>query len=397
MTTSAFDVEIDTVDTLIDRVRELAPQLTTLMAEAEGNRWLGDDAIRILGDAGVWRSAVPRRFGGLELSALEQIRLLEAIAAIDGSLGWVSALYLANTWVATLYPDVAQEEIFAEGQTRVSGAFSPTGTIVPVEGGYLLNGSWKWNTGCRAARWDGLAARLANPDGPPEIFYCMVDGEALSIADDWHASAASATGSSEVTVTDYFVPTHRALSLAAALNGTTGDRQNSGATGRNYAFFAFILVQALGAFLGMAEGAQKLFLARLPGRGITYTPWTDQSASPVTHIQVATANNKIAAARALAYAAAGTLQSAADAGVLPSLEDRAALRGRAAYAAELCRQAVDELCRASGASVIMRNVPMQRFQRDIQGLSLHAAMALNSNLEVHGRVLVGLDPATPFI
>ncbi|HKP09009.1 MAG TPA: hypothetical protein VJU58_17305, partial [Microbacterium sp.] len=69
MTTSAFDVEIDTVDTLIDRVRELTPQLTTLTAEAEVNRWLGDDAIRILSDAGVWRSAVPRRFGGLELSA----------------------------------------------------------------------------------------------------------------------------------------------------------------------------------------------------------------------------------------------------------------------------------------------------------------------------------------
>ncbi|HEX3962570.1 MAG TPA: acyl-CoA dehydrogenase, partial [Trebonia sp.] len=59
--------------------------------------------------------------------------------------------------------------------------------------------------------------------------------------------------------------------------------------------------------------------------------------------------------------------------------------------------AVQDLYQASGASVIMRDVPFQRFYRDIQGLSQHAAMALNSNLEVHGRVEVGLDPGTPFI
>jgi hypothetical protein len=38
----------------------------------------------------------------------------------------------------------------------------------------------------------------------------------------------------------------------------------------------------------------------------------------------------------------------------------------------------------------MRDVPFQRFFRDIQGLSQHSVMALNSNLEVHGRLEVGL-------
>jgi hypothetical protein len=73
------------------------------------------------------------------------------------------------------------------------------------------------------------------------------------------------------------------------------------------------------------------------------------------------------------------------------------LRGNCAYITELCRRAVQELYQASGASVIMRDVPFQRFYLDIQGLSQHTAMALNSNLEVHRRVEVGLDPGTPFI
>jgi alkylation response protein AidB-like acyl-CoA dehydrogenase len=381
---------VATVTNLIPRLRELAPV-------SEQRRWLDDESVGLLGDAGFWRVTVPKRFGGLDLPLADQVELLTRVGRADGSLSWVAALWIANAWVATLYPDAAQEEIFANGDTRVSGAFQPSGTLTPVKGGYRLTGSWKWNTGCRGAQWDGLAARLASGDGPPEIYYCMVPTSELTIKDDWHAFAASATGSSEVRVEDVFVPSHRALSMADALNGTTGDRSNAGATGRNYAFFAMILAGGVGPFLGMAEGAYELFLQRLPGRGITYTPWTDQSASPVTHLQVATAANEIDAAKALTVHIVDVLQEAADQGVLPSVPQRAALRGNCGYAAELCRRAVQQLYQASGASVIMRDVPFQRFFRDIQGLSQHAAVALNSNLEVHGRVEVGLDPATPFI
>ncbi|HEX3961851.1 MAG TPA: hypothetical protein VHZ03_35370 [Trebonia sp.] len=341
--------------------------------------------------------AVPRRFGGLDLPIGEQASILAEIASGDGSTGWVASLWTANTWVCQLYPDQAQEELFAGGSVRVSGAFTPTGTLTPTSGGYLLNGRWKWNTGCRGARWDGLAALLEQPDGPPEVYYVMAPVAELALADDWHASAASATGSSTTTAKNVFIPGYRVISLSQALTGTTGGRSNTGATGRNYGFFGYIMAESVGAFIGMARGAYELFLARLPGRGITYTPWTDQSQSPVTHIQVATAANKIAAAEALSRRSIDLLQERADAGEQPTLEEKAAIRGQSAFAAELARQAVEVLYTASGASVIMRDVPFQRFHRDIQGLSLHAAMALNSNLEVHGRVAVGLDPATPFL
>ncbi|MEV7085548.1 acyl-CoA dehydrogenase family protein [Streptomyces sp. NPDC093085] len=383
---------------VLDEVRKLIPRLRENAPVGEQNRWIPEENIKLLKDAGVWSMAVPQRFGGLDLPLADQVDILAEIASGDGSTGWVASLWSANTWIAQLYPDEAQAEIFDGGSVRVSGAFSPTGTLTPTEGGYLLNGSWKWNTGCRGAKFDGVAARLGQSDGDtPEIYYAMATLADLSIADDWHASAASATGSSMTTADNVFIPAHRVVKLSEALTGTTGSRSNTGATGRNYAFFAYILVQSVGAFIGMARGAYDLFLRRLPGRGITYTPWTEQSQSPVTHIQVATAANKIAAAEALSRRSIETLQEYADAGELPPVEVRAALRGQSGYAAELCREAVEVLYQASGASVIMKDVPFQRFYRDIHGLSQHAAMALNSNLEVHGRVLVGLDPATPFL
>ncbi|QHC00850.1 acyl-CoA dehydrogenase [Epidermidibacterium keratini] len=384
-------------ESVADKVEKVLPRLRELGREAEQNRWIPQEAIDLLDEAGVWRVSVPERFGGLDLSIAEKMRLHEQISSADGSIGWVAGLWMDGTWIVQLMSEQAQAEIFANGSTRVSTGFAPTGTIVPTEGGYILNGSWKWNSGCRGADWIAVSARLERPDGPPEINYVAVPQSEGTIADDWYSFAASATGSSEVTFTDVFVPEHRIMKLEPALISAAADVPGPKGVGHSYGLFTYITVAQVASFLGMAKGAYELFMKRLPGRGITYTPWTDQSASPLTQIQVAEAANKIAAAEALSKVSVEFLQGRADEGKLLTVEERAQLRGQSAYAIELARQAVETLYKASGASVIMLDVPFQRFYRDMQGLTLHATVVLTSNLEVHGRVLVGLDPATPFL
>ncbi|MER6103314.1 hypothetical protein ABT115_13545 [Streptomyces sp. NPDC001832] len=46
------------------------------------------------------------------------------------------------------------------------------------------------------------------------------------------------------------------------------------------------------------------------------------------------------------------------------------------------KEAVDILNTASGASSIRRDVPIQRFQRDVQAVNLHALMHPNTNAEL---------------
>jgi 3-hydroxy-9,10-secoandrosta-1,3,5(10)-triene-9,17-dione monooxygenase len=55
----------------------------------------------------------------------------------------------------------------------------------------------------------------------------------------------------------------------------------------------------------------------------------------------------------------------------------------------------DLLFYGSGASSIQSNVPMQRFQRDMQVLANHAIMHAPTAAELYGRVLCGLEPNTP--
>ena len=378
-------------------VTDLVPKLRENGLEAENRRWILDENVELLEKAGVFRMAVPRRFGGLELPVAEQVQVLMEIARGCSSTGWVAMIWVSSTWLPSQLPDTAQEEIYSGGSTRVSTGFSPDGTLEAVEGGYKLSGTWKWISGSFGANWVTLAAIHVLPDGTPAPHVALVPVSELINHDDWNASAAVATGSATVTAREVFVPSHRVTSLVGILQGTTGDRSNAGVTGRNYPFVPYFVAQGACSYLGIAKGAYELFLDRLPGRGITYTSWTEQSRSPLTQIQVATAANKIAAAEALQDGWLRKLQEWADTGHSPSRLERAAVRGQTAYAVELAKQAVEVLHTAAGASVISREVPFQRFHRDILGLSLHGLFLLNTNLEVHGRAILGLPPETPLL
>ncbi|MEU5179720.1 acyl-CoA dehydrogenase family protein [Streptomyces longwoodensis] len=385
------------LNSVLAAVREAVPTLRRNGAEAEERRWIPEENIDLLEKAGVFRTAVPRAHGGLDFDVAQQAQVITEVARGCPSTGWLTMVWLTSTAAAALYPDRAQKEVFEGGSARVSIVFAATGTLTPVDGGYRLNGTWRFNSGVRGAGWDLLGALVERPDGTEEELVALVPTAELSVADDWDVTAGAATGSSTTTAHDVFVPDHRVVPLDEAMVSGTGNRANAGATGRNYALLGYILSGVAAAFVGMARGGLDVFVERLPGRGITYTEWTEQSLHPLTQQQVAVAGNKIAAAEALASTWHRELQAAADAGIQPSDTDKAVLRGRTAYAAQLAKEAVEVLFTASGGSVIRRTEPLQRVHRDIQGFSLHALVQLNTNLEVHGRVLVGLDPGTYFL
>ncbi|MFD3700871.1 acyl-CoA dehydrogenase family protein [Streptomyces sp. NPDC058646] len=380
---------------VLEAVKGIVPTLRDNGRESEQRRWILDDNIELLDKAGVFRAAVPARFGGLDLPLRDQVDVLAEIARGCASTSWVSMVWLSTTWMVSLFPLRTQEEVYAGGSVRVSGGFTPGGTLVPTEGGYLLNGTWRFNTGSRGADWNITAAHLEGPDGTSREAVAIVPMSEMTLADDWYVAGAAATGSSSSTAKDLFVPAHRVVDAEAAVVGETG--KDTASPGRHYGIYTFVMAEATATFVGIARAALELFLERVPGRGIAYTNWADQSAHPLTQIQVATAANKITAAEGLLDGVVRLLQERADAGEHPTWDEKAAVRGRTAYAVQLAKEAVEVLHTASGASVITLSTPLQRFHRDIQTLALHGLMQLNTNLEVHGRVLLGLDPETPYL
>ncbi|GGP64956.1 acyl-CoA dehydrogenase family protein [Saccharothrix coeruleofusca] len=381
---------------VLEAVRDSVPQLRENGLEADERRWIPEQNIDLLEKAGVFSLAVPRRFGGLDLPLPDQVAVLTEIARGCGSTSWSAVAWVSTAWMVTLYPDKTQEEVFAGGSVRVSGAFTPTGKAVPVESGYRLTGKWRFNTGCRGAHWDLLAALVEHPDGSEEEVFALVPMSDLTIADDWHVTGASGTGSSTTSAEDLFVPAHRVISGEVALTDGAPGRTPT-AKGREYSLITYVVAESVATYIGMAKAALEVFLERLPGRGLAYTSWTDQRQHPLTQHRVALAANKITAAETLSASFVELLQRRADAGEQPTIEERATVRGQAGTAIQLVKEAVQDLQTIAGASALSKYLPFQRYYRDLLALSTHGLMSPDMSLEVHGRVLVGLDPETPFL
>ncbi|MFE4173559.1 acyl-CoA dehydrogenase family protein [Streptomyces sp. NPDC056909] len=391
MTTSQENLAV-----VLDAIRKISPALRENSRTAESQRWITEESIELLKEAGVFRVAVPERFGGLDLPAADQAEVLSEIARSCGSTGWVASVWMSSTWIASLYPDKAQEEIFANGSVRISGGFTPSGTLKATDGGYILNGSWRFNTGVRGAEWNICAAMAELPDGQHEELFAIVPISEVSVADDWDTFGAAGTGSVTSTVKDVFVPAHRVVD-ATVYDASTRDRWNADINGRNYNLISYILATCAPVYIGLAKAALDLFVERLPGKGITYTEWTEQSLHPYTQVQVATAANKIAACEALQRVWLESIQNREDAGEKMTVEAKAAVRGQVGYVVQTAKEAVEVLYNISSASTIARANAFQRVYRDIAALSLHGLLTPVSSLEAHGRVLLGLEPGTEYI
>ena len=378
--------------TLVDRAAALVPLLLERAPAAEKARRVSEESFDALSEAGIFSMTAPKRYGGAEVDFQTQCEVLANLARGCPSTSWVATIYSAMSWLVGTFPDQAQDEIFADRDPRISGVFSPTGTGVPRDGGLIVSGRWGFNTGCHGARWTVMNAVVGT--GAEAVPTCVIARSSeLTILDDWYATGMSATGSNTIVADKVFVPAHRCLRLPDMLEARLPARHNADNPYFNHPLSPVLTVNAGGTPLGMAQGALEEFRAKLPGRGIAYTFYTNKAEAPVTHLQLADAALTLESADAHVRRAAALLDSHTSGPM--SLDARVKSRAHIAYAMGLARQSVDTLFYASGASSIQAHMPIQRFQRDVQALANHAIMHTQTALELYGRVLCGLEPNTP--
>jgi alkylation response protein AidB-like acyl-CoA dehydrogenase len=379
-----------TAEDVRGRAEALVPALRERAQAAEAARRVPAESFDELGEAGVFKMCAPKRFGGYELDFKSQIDVLAVVARGCPSTSWVATIFSAMGWLAGCFPDEAQEEIFADGDPRISGVAAPMGSATRVDGGIRFSGRWAFNTGCHGARWTWLQMILQEGEG--ELVSVLVPSSELTIVDDWYASGMAATGSNSIVADDVFVPEHRIVSSQLLLAGTPPPRHNSDNPYFNLPVAPVLVVNAGGTPLGIAQGAFEAFYERLPGRTITFTTYEQQADAPLTHLQLGEATLKLDSLRAHVELGAAILDGYQ--GGPMSVESRVKARAHISHGTLLMREIVDTLFFASGASSIQSHVPIQRFQRDAQALSNHAIMLPTTTTELYGRILCGLDPNT---
>jgi alkylation response protein AidB-like acyl-CoA dehydrogenase len=384
---------------LIERARALQPLLRKNTVENEKNRRTCDENIDAIRDAGLFRLMVPKRFGGYEGSLRAHLEVSAALGEACGGTAWVVALTNVCAWFTGLFSQRAQNEVFgANPDARVAGVFNASPTTRRVEGGLIVSGKWYSSSGSLHADWAvvGAAERDANGALIGQYLALMPKSE-YTIEDTWFTAGMRASGSNCVVANEVFVPDHRLLNMAGAIEGEYATEYKDEAAYRGL-FVPFAALILNGPQLGLGRAALKYVIDNASRRAIAYTSFEKQTDSVVFQTQIAEAALKIDTAHLRAFRAADEMDEAARNGVKLDALTRARIRADVGFNNTQITDAINILLSAHGAGSFSETSPMQRWWRDSNTAARHAVALPAVGNELYGKALLGVEnTVTPLV
>jgi len=128
------------------------------------------ESVQELQDVGFFTLLQPEQWGGLQCDPTLFFEAVRRLASVCGSTGWVASILGVHNWHLAQFDQQAQQEVWGEDPNmRVSSSYAPMGAGVVTDGGYLVNGSWNWSSGCDHATWAFLGGPVIK-DGRPVDF-----------------------------------------------------------------------------------------------------------------------------------------------------------------------------------------------------------------------------------
>lgn len=382
------------IDQVNAAVQALLPRIRERREEIEEARRLPKDLVADLVAAGVFRLGVPTGFGGEGGTLTDMMRAIEAIAGADGSAGWCAMIGSGHTGFTGMMVEAGRKEVLADPSIPTASVVPPMqGTAVPTEGGFTINGKWRFASGITHVDWvmagcvilyDG-APRMTDM-GIPEVLWAFMPVTEIEIHDTWYVTGLRGTGSNDISAANVFVPTHRTFHLFDPTNHSTD-------TMVRLPGVSTFAVQVASVGLGIARGALD-DLIELAGGKMPTMSMSSLAAKPTTQIEVAELEAKLGGARALVYEKAQEIWDTVAAGneVSPVLNAQARLA--AVEGAKTAAAVTHRVSTIAGGSSLYLSSSIQRHARDADAVTHHFVVA-PSVMEDAGRVLLGMDPQSP--
>lgn len=125
---------------------DLTENLRSYSRRAEEEGRLTAEQLAIVYDRKWFKLFVPKKYGGLELTVPEGVRLEEKLAQVDGSLGWTVTLCGgANLFVGYIDQSIANS-IFIDPRVCFGGSGQASGKAIVQNDGYEVTGKWQYAT-----------------------------------------------------------------------------------------------------------------------------------------------------------------------------------------------------------------------------------------------------------
>jgi alkylation response protein AidB-like acyl-CoA dehydrogenase len=386
---------------LLERVASLDDVIRRGGDEAQQLRRCPSFVIDALVDAGLFRFTIPRELGGEDASVGQTIEVIEAISAIDASVGWNVMLGSEINAMAAggMAKELAEEVYLGDPNVIMCGGGGPGTTpsraVEQPDGSYRVWAHTTFISGCHNATWcfmvapvfDGDEIRLTN--GAPTVKLWMLHRDQWEILDTWDVAGLRGSGSHDVVTEGGVVPER-----FAEVDLVTVPPLYENPVYRIPVPLRLAYNKAAVA-IGVARGALDEFavLANAKTPMLSSTPLRDR---PVAQYRMGEGEATLRAARAFLFEAMGQVEDELWAGRdAPSAERTQIARLACTHAANASMQVVDSIHNAAGTTAIRMDSPLERKLRDAHGCATHRWVAHPLYAEL-GKIFLGHEAPAEF-
>ncbi|AEA60185.1 acyl-CoA dehydrogenase family protein [Burkholderia gladioli] len=347
------------------------------------------DVIDLFKRVGIYRAATPKRFGGDARAPAEFLEMIETIATADGSAAWVASFGSANIYLAAL-PLETQARIYASGPDQAFGAgLFPVQKVQRADGGWQIDGTWKFASGCKGADWLGVGidTGIQGDGAPNKPRTAVFPASEIEIVENWNVVGMQGTGSHDLRVNGKIVSDEWTFVRGGA---PTVDEPLYRYPTVAYAAQVLAVVN-----LGLARAALDVTNEMSGGRRTT-TGAPQLADRAYYRIELAKAEAQLRSARAFFYDATHSVWASIQAGNPATPDQISLLRLAATQAAREGADVVYRAYRLGGTMAIYRTHPLQRLLRDSLVVTQHAFLG-EGNYDGAGAVFVGTQPIPGYL
>ncbi|HKV53507.1 MAG TPA: acyl-CoA dehydrogenase family protein [Candidatus Binataceae bacterium] len=371
--------------------KALLPQIRAAADEIELGRRLPMTLVNAMREAGIFRMAMPRAWGGPELDAVTQLQVLEALAYADGSVGWCAMINIDGGYMSAFLDQDVAHEMFADLDAPTGASILSVGKAEPVDGGYRVNGRWAFVSGCQHCKWIVVTCAVeengspkSRPDGGPVLILCFIPAADGEILDTWHTTGLRGSGSHDFTARAAFVATERTCPFP----------MTSRRKGALYAF-PMLFGYKVGAIpIGIARAAIDRFAEAARRKNVTIGNLTGRNRllAEEAYVQssIGRAEALVGAARSYIYERMEDIWRTLEAGQRLAIDQRVRYRLAVINAHQACLEAVEMLYKSYGGAAVYASGPLDRALRDLQTINQHTINSLKV-YETAGRMLLGME------
>ena len=357
----------------IDKARELAALVAENTDRINEQRKIPTDVSNEIADAGFFRLLMPRNLGGAQLDHPDFLRIVQIIAAADGSVGWSFNQNNVFATNSTRMNDKTREEIYSNPRAVITnGPPMSRSRAIEVDGGYSLSGRWNFSSGSDHATWIAALTPIQHTDdneaNPAEIVtmvsrddmrILLIPKDEVEMVNNWQVNGLRGTASWGFEADGLFIPKHRTYNPAVA-------PREDGAVYRiptSLLFASGFGTVAMGAARAALDEAKELANRKVPGNMDLATPMLRDWST--TQRQVGEAEAIWHSARAFLREAAGAVWETVSAGDQLTMSQLIHMRLASTHANRKAADVVDIAYTLCGSSAIFESNPVQRRFQDV--------------------------------